>query len=177
MTQQDRAAAVLQFGRRRGYRPLRGVPTHRVAGDTNVDAAIGPYRRLNRARRRCRAGDGADPAAARRAAGRRGGLRAAPAHPGHPELPAAHRIPGGAAGRAGRGAAGAADPRRDGLGDRRAGLLGGGRGRAVAALGHRPGGAAGQHRGRPCCATACRPTAPRGGRPSTAISRAGCWSA
>ncbi|MCA2338166.1 peptidase M50 [Mycobacterium avium] len=46
MTQQDRAAAVLQFGRRRGYRPLRGMPTHRVAGDTDVDAAIGPYRRL-----------------------------------------------------------------------------------------------------------------------------------
>ncbi|MCA2271370.1 peptidase M50, partial [Mycobacterium avium] len=46
MTQQDRAAAVLQFGRRRDYRPLRGMPTHRVAGDTDVDAAIGPYRRL-----------------------------------------------------------------------------------------------------------------------------------
>ncbi|OBH50175.1 peptidase M50 [Mycobacterium sp. E2479] len=46
MTQGDRGTAVLLFGQRRTYRPLRGTQTHRVVGQTDIDAAIGPYRRL-----------------------------------------------------------------------------------------------------------------------------------
>ncbi|OSC32498.1 peptidase M50 [Mycobacterium vulneris] len=46
MTQGDRAAATLAFGQRRTYRPLRGIQTHRVVGEIDIDAAIGPYRRL-----------------------------------------------------------------------------------------------------------------------------------
>lgn len=46
VTQGDRGAAVLVFGGRPLYRPLRDMHTHRVTGETDVDAAIGPYRRL-----------------------------------------------------------------------------------------------------------------------------------
>ncbi|RAU89683.1 peptidase M50, partial [Mycobacterium colombiense] len=46
MTQGDRGAAVLVFGRRPLYRSLRDMHTQRVTGETDVDAAIGPYRRL-----------------------------------------------------------------------------------------------------------------------------------
>lgn len=46
VTQGDRAAAVLLFGQRPVYRPLRDMRTHRVVGETDIDAAIGPYRRL-----------------------------------------------------------------------------------------------------------------------------------
>lgn len=46
MTQDDRAAAVLLFGRGRAYGPLRGVPAHRVAGEPDIDAAIGLTRRV-----------------------------------------------------------------------------------------------------------------------------------
>ena len=46
MTQGDQAAAVLLFGRPPAYGPLAGLPVHRVAGDADIDAAIGPYRRL-----------------------------------------------------------------------------------------------------------------------------------
>lgn len=46
MTQEDRAVAVLLFDRRRAHGPLRGLSAHRVAGEADIDAAIGPYRRL-----------------------------------------------------------------------------------------------------------------------------------
>lgn len=38
--------AVVLFGDRRMPRPLAGLPAHRVAGADDIDAAIGPYRRL-----------------------------------------------------------------------------------------------------------------------------------
>ncbi|OBH13647.1 peptidase M50 [Mycobacterium sp. E3247] len=46
MKQEDRAVAVLLFGDRRAPRSLTGSPVHRVAGAADVDAAIGPHRRL-----------------------------------------------------------------------------------------------------------------------------------
>lgn len=46
MTQEDRATAVLLFAQGLAYGPLRGMHTHRVAGESDIDAAIGPYRRL-----------------------------------------------------------------------------------------------------------------------------------
>ncbi|OBH45752.1 peptidase M50 [Mycobacterium mantenii] len=46
MTQEDRAAAILLFGKRPAYQTLRGMPAHRVVSETDIDAAIGPYRRL-----------------------------------------------------------------------------------------------------------------------------------
>ncbi|OBJ08239.1 peptidase M50 [Mycobacterium colombiense] len=46
MTQGDRATAILLFGQRRTYGPLRRMQIHRVVGETDIDAAIGPYRRL-----------------------------------------------------------------------------------------------------------------------------------
>ncbi|KKC01721.1 peptidase M50, partial [Mycobacterium nebraskense] len=42
MTQEDRGLAVLVFGDRRVPRPLIGLPVHTA----DLDAAIGPYRRL-----------------------------------------------------------------------------------------------------------------------------------
>jgi hypothetical protein len=39
-------AGVLAFAGRRVPRPLTGLPTHRADGPADVDAAIGPYRRL-----------------------------------------------------------------------------------------------------------------------------------
>ncbi|OBI03157.1 peptidase M50 [Mycobacterium scrofulaceum] len=42
MKQDDRAVAVLLFGDRRVPRPLAGLPVHKA----DLDAAIGPYRRL-----------------------------------------------------------------------------------------------------------------------------------
>ena len=41
-----KAAAVLVFGDQRVPRPLTGLPTHRAHGPADIDAAIGPYRRL-----------------------------------------------------------------------------------------------------------------------------------
>lgn len=38
--------AVLAFGDRRVPQPLTGLPTHRADGPADIDAAIGPYRRL-----------------------------------------------------------------------------------------------------------------------------------
>ena len=38
--------AVLVFGDRRVPRPLTGLPVHRAEGPADIDAAIGPYRRL-----------------------------------------------------------------------------------------------------------------------------------
>lgn len=46
MTQEDRAVAVLLFGGRPGFGSLRGLPAHRVAGPSDIDTAVGPYRRL-----------------------------------------------------------------------------------------------------------------------------------
>lgn len=46
MTQEDRAIGVLLFGQPPGYRPLRGMPAHRIVGEPDIDAAIGRYRRL-----------------------------------------------------------------------------------------------------------------------------------
>ncbi|MCA2265894.1 peptidase M50 [Mycobacterium marseillense] len=46
MTQGNRGAAVLLFGRGRTHGALRGLRSHRVAGEPDLDAAIGPYRRL-----------------------------------------------------------------------------------------------------------------------------------
>ena len=46
MTQDDRVVAVLVFGDRRVRAPLHGLPTHRVDTESDVDAAIGPYRRV-----------------------------------------------------------------------------------------------------------------------------------
>ncbi|TVS86666.1 peptidase M50 [Mycobacterium helveticum] len=40
------AAAVLLFGGRRVPRPLRGLPLLRPGGRADLDAAVGPYRRL-----------------------------------------------------------------------------------------------------------------------------------
>ena len=39
-------AAVLVFGDRRVPRRLAGLPAHRADGEADIDAAIGPYRRL-----------------------------------------------------------------------------------------------------------------------------------
>ena len=39
-------AGVLAFGDRRMPRSLTGLPTHRAASPADIDAAIGPYRRL-----------------------------------------------------------------------------------------------------------------------------------
>ena len=41
-----RGVAVLSFGDRRAYGPLRGLRTHRADGPADIDAVIGPYRRL-----------------------------------------------------------------------------------------------------------------------------------
>ncbi len=38
--------AVLLFGKSPNYRALQGMRAHRIAGETDIDAAIGPYRRL-----------------------------------------------------------------------------------------------------------------------------------
>lgn len=38
--------AVLLFGNSPNYGPLQGMRAHRIAGETDIDAAIGPYRRL-----------------------------------------------------------------------------------------------------------------------------------
>lgn len=46
MTQEDRAVAVLLFGHGRTYGALRGLRSHRIAGEPDLDAAIGPCRRL-----------------------------------------------------------------------------------------------------------------------------------
>lgn len=46
MTQEDRAVGALLFGPRPGYGALRGIPVHPIGADTEIDAAIGPYRRL-----------------------------------------------------------------------------------------------------------------------------------
>lgn len=46
MTQEDRAVAVLLFGHGRTYGALRGLRSHRVAGEPDLDAALGPCRRL-----------------------------------------------------------------------------------------------------------------------------------
>ncbi|OBI00969.1 peptidase M50 [Mycobacterium sp. E2733] len=46
MRQEDCAVAVLPFGERRAPRSLTGSPVHRVGGAADIDAAIGPYRRL-----------------------------------------------------------------------------------------------------------------------------------
>ncbi|ORA17238.1 peptidase M50 [Mycobacterium arosiense ATCC BAA-1401 = DSM 45069] len=46
MTQGDRAVAVLVFNQRPNYRPLQGMRAHRVVSEADIDAAIGPYRRL-----------------------------------------------------------------------------------------------------------------------------------
>lgn len=46
VTQGDRAVAALLFGQRPRYRALRGMHTHRVVSETDIDAAIGPHRRL-----------------------------------------------------------------------------------------------------------------------------------
>ncbi|CQD09617.1 hypothetical protein BN000_01965 [Mycobacterium europaeum] len=46
MRQEDRAVAVLLFGDRRAPRPLTGSPLRRVVDVADVDAAIGPHRRL-----------------------------------------------------------------------------------------------------------------------------------
>lgn len=46
MTQGDRGAAILLFGQRPVYRSLRDMHTRRVVGETDIDGAIGPYRRL-----------------------------------------------------------------------------------------------------------------------------------
>jgi hypothetical protein len=40
------SAAVLLFGDRRAPGPVRSLPTHRVENAGEVDAAVGPYRRL-----------------------------------------------------------------------------------------------------------------------------------
>lgn len=46
MTQDDPAAAVLVFTHGRTYGPLRGLRAHRIAGEPDLDAAIGPFPRL-----------------------------------------------------------------------------------------------------------------------------------
>ncbi|BBY04007.1 peptidase M50 [Mycobacterium seoulense] len=46
MRKEDRVLAVLLFGDRRAPRSLTGSPLHRVTEATDVDAAIGPHRRL-----------------------------------------------------------------------------------------------------------------------------------
>ncbi|MGD1172108.1 peptidase M50 [Mycobacterium seoulense] len=46
MRKEDRVLAVLLFGDRRAPRSLSGSPLHRVAEAADVDAAIGPHRRL-----------------------------------------------------------------------------------------------------------------------------------
>ncbi|WP_425326338.1 peptidase M50 [Mycobacterium intracellulare] len=46
MTQDDRAATVLLFAQGRTHGPLRSVRVHRVAGEPDIDAAIGASRRL-----------------------------------------------------------------------------------------------------------------------------------
>lgn len=46
MSHEDHAVAVLLFGDRRAPRSLTGSPLCRVAGAADVDAAIGPHRRL-----------------------------------------------------------------------------------------------------------------------------------
>lgn len=44
MTQDDPVAAVLLFTHGRTYGPLRGLRAHRIAGEPDLDAAIGPFR-------------------------------------------------------------------------------------------------------------------------------------
>ena len=110
--------------------PLRGLPTHHAAGRADsdaIDGAIGRYRRL------VVVGADADLAAVLTRLLRADRLdvevayRAAPAHPGDPDIPAANRTPGGTARPARFRPAGDPDPRRDRVGDRRPGRLAAGR--------------------------------------------------